>query len=105
MTSARQIAASRLNARKSTGPRTERGRRESRKNALRHGLTAEIVTGIREESAEYLALEVALLADRKPRPGLERELILRLASLFWRLAPARSRRAFCKSSERFCARV
>jgi hypothetical protein len=37
----RQIAANRLNAQRSTGPRTEAGKANSRRNALKHGLTAE----------------------------------------------------------------
>lgn len=42
MTSERKIAANRKNAQKSTGPRSERGRRHSRGNALRHGLAIAI---------------------------------------------------------------
>jgi len=42
MTSDRKIAANRRNAKKSTGPRTETGRRRSRLNALRHGLAVAI---------------------------------------------------------------
>ena len=38
MASEAQIAASRRNAVKSTGPRTERGKERSRLNAPRHGL-------------------------------------------------------------------
>jgi hypothetical protein len=40
MTSAKQIAANRKNAAKTTGPRTARGKLRSRSNALRHGLAA-----------------------------------------------------------------
>jgi hypothetical protein len=38
MASARQIAANRKNAKRSTGPRSQAGREASRRNALRHGL-------------------------------------------------------------------
>jgi hypothetical protein len=41
MTSWRQFEANRRNALKSTGPKSLEGKRTSRRNALRHGLTAE----------------------------------------------------------------
>src|SRR5262249_50109860 len=46
MTSLKQIEANRRNAMKSTGPRTEAGKEQSRRNALRHGLTAETVVNV-----------------------------------------------------------
>jgi hypothetical protein len=49
MTSFRQIEANRRNARKSTGPTTEQGKQRSRRNAVRHGLTAETVIGALED--------------------------------------------------------
>jgi hypothetical protein len=42
MTSDRKAASNRKNAQKSTGPRSEVGRRHSRRNALRHGLAVAI---------------------------------------------------------------
>jgi hypothetical protein len=42
MTSDRKAASNRKNAQKSTGPRSELGRRHSRRNALRHGLATAI---------------------------------------------------------------
>jgi hypothetical protein len=42
MTSDRKAASNRKNAQKSTGPRSELGRRHSRSNALRHGLAIAI---------------------------------------------------------------
>jgi hypothetical protein len=44
MTSDRKAASNRKNAQKSTGPRSEVGRRHSRRNALRHGLAVAIGT-------------------------------------------------------------
>jgi hypothetical protein len=85
MTSWRQFQANRLNALKSTGPRTEKGKRMSRRNALRHGLTPETVIHGLEDSEDYRGFEAAIIADYDAETAVERELVLRLASLLWRL--------------------
>jgi hypothetical protein len=85
MTSFRQIEANRRNALCSTGPRTEEGKQQSRRNALRHGLTAETVIDGLEDSEDYRAFEAAVIADYDAQTAVERELVLRLASLLWRL--------------------
>ena len=86
MTSFRQIEANRRNARLSTGPVTEEGKRRSRQNAVRHGLTAETVIDALEDAEDYAAFEMAVTADYDAQSAVERELVLRLASLLWRLA-------------------
>src|ERR1700684_82887 len=88
MTSWQQFQANRLNALKSTGPRTEEGKRISRRNALRHGLTAETVIDGLEDSEDYRGFEAAIIADYDAETAVERELVLRLASLLWRLRRA-----------------
>ena len=90
MTTFRQIEANRRNARKSTGPTTEEGKQNSRCNAVRHGLTAETVIGTLEDAADYGAFEAAIIADYDAQSAVERELVLRLASLLWRLRRATS---------------
>jgi hypothetical protein len=85
MTSLRKLEANRRNAFRSTGPRTEEGKRISRRNALRHGLTAETVIDGLEDSEDYRGFEAAVIADYNARTAVERELVLRLASLLWRL--------------------
>ena len=85
MTSFRQIEANRRNARKSTGPTTEEGKKRSRRNAARHGLTAETVIGALEDAEDYKAFESTITADYDAQSAVERELVLRLASLLWRL--------------------
>ena len=87
MTSFRQIEANRRNARKSTGPITQQGK-HSRCNAVRHGLTAETVIGALEDAEDYKAFEAAVIADYDAESAVERELVLRLASLLWRLRRA-----------------
>jgi hypothetical protein len=53
MTSLKQIEANRRNALNSTGPKTEAGKQQSRRNALRHGLTAEMFFGIFREPLNF----------------------------------------------------
>jgi hypothetical protein len=88
MTSFRQIEANRRNAGKSTGPSTDDGKQRSRCNAVRHGLTAETVIGALEDAEDYKAFETAIIADYDAQSAVERELVLRLASLLWRLRRA-----------------
>jgi hypothetical protein len=88
MTSFRQIEANRRNALNSTGPRTQEGKKRSRRNALRHGLTAETVLEVLEDPADYKAFEMSVTADFDAQTAVERELVLRLASLLWRLRRA-----------------
>ncbi len=88
MTSFKQMDANRHNARKSTGPKTEEGKARSRCNAVRHGLTGETVIGALEDAEDYKAFEVAVTADYDAQSAVERELVLRLASVLWRLRRA-----------------
>jgi len=88
MTSYRQIEANRRNALNSTGPRTEAGKGSSRRNAVRHGLTAETVIGTMEDAEDYRSFEEAITADYDAQSVVERELVLRLASVLWRLRRA-----------------
>src|SRR5229473_509923 len=90
MTSAHQLEANRRNALKSTGPRTINGKETSRRNALRHGLTAETLLEPLEDPESYRAFEAAIVAEYLPQTAVEQELVHRLASLFWRLRRATS---------------
>ena len=88
MTSLRQIEANRRNALKSTGPATPEGKQRSRCNAVRHGLTAETVIAVLEKSEDYEAFQAAVISDYDAETAVERELVLRLASVLWRLRRA-----------------
>src|SRR6516225_8427201 len=88
MTTEKQIAANRENAKKSTGPRTLDGRRKTRRNAFRHGLTAETLVEPVEDRAAYEALRAKINEDYRPATNLERQLVGRLVSLLWRLRRA-----------------
>jgi hypothetical protein len=54
-------------------------------NAYRHGLTAETVIPSLEDAEDYEAFQAAVIADYDAESAVERELVLRLASLLWRL--------------------
>ena len=73
---------------KSTGPTTAEGKQRSRCNAVRHGLTAETVIAALEDSEDYEAFEAAVISDYEAKSAVERELVLRLASVLWRLRRA-----------------
>jgi hypothetical protein len=90
MTSLKQIETNRRNAEDSTGPRSKGGKQRSSRNAIRHGLTAETVIEPLEDAEDYSAFEEAIAASFDPETAVERELILRLASLLWRLRRATS---------------
>jgi hypothetical protein len=88
LSSLKQIDANRRNALKSTGPTTREGKQRSRCNAVRHGLTAETVIAALEDSEDYEAFEAAVISDYDAESAVERELVLRLASVLWRLRRA-----------------
>ena len=90
MTSLRQIEANRRNALKSTGPTTPEGKERSSCNAVRHGLTAETVIAVLESSEDYETFEATVISDYNAETAVERQLVLRLASVLWRLRRATS---------------
>lgn len=85
MTSDLQIEANRRNARLSTGPRTERGRRVSSMNALRHGLTAQHVTVFDETEEDFRRFHRELMRVLQPKGAMEAQLCERAVICAWRL--------------------
>jgi hypothetical protein len=83
-----RLQANRRNALRSTGPKTEEGKQRSRENAFRHGLTAETIVASLEDVEDYKAFEAAIVSDYCAETAVARELVLRLASLLWRLRRA-----------------
>lgn len=88
MTTEKQILANRANCLKSTGPRTEEGKRLASRNATVHGLLAGDIL-IKGESAEqYEIFRQRLRTDLDPVGQLETLLAERITAFFWRLARA-----------------
>ena len=88
MASEAQIAANRLNAQKSTGPRTPQGKAAMRWNPLRHGLSAATVVLFYESEAEFEQFRQDLALDFEPVGAEECALVEQIATLRWRLRRA-----------------
>ncbi len=85
MTSERQISANRLNALQSKGPRTSEGRAVSRRNALKHGLTARSLVIDGEHPKQFEELRTDLIHAYMPQGIVEEQLVDMMAGLLWRL--------------------
>ena len=88
-TSVAKVEANRTNARKSTGPRTAKGKSVSRWNATKHGILSEAVVidagdGC-EDRKEFDAVLAALRRGCHPEGILEEMLVERIAVCYWRL--------------------
>tara|TARA_B100000315_G_scaffold80326_1_gene73577 strand:+ start:659 stop:1465 length:807 start_codon:yes stop_codon:yes gene_type:complete len=88
MTSAKQMAANKKNAQKSTGPKTAKGKAVSKLNALKHGLLSQEIMLPGESEKALTELQQQLETDFKPVGPVERQLVVRIAALFWRLLRA-----------------
>ncbi|MGA2072123.1 MAG: hypothetical protein ABSH52_01345 [Terriglobia bacterium] len=91
--SAAQVEARRRNSHQSTGPRTGRGKRHSSRNALKHGLYADVrfffwdaAMELGEDPREFQRLFAGLLEARGPADTLEQVLVEDIAVLVWKKA-------------------
>ena len=88
--SERRIQANRRNALRSTGPKTERGKRTVARNAIKHGILArEVVITAgdgKESSEEFQALIEQLWEEYEPVGVVEELLVKRIAACWWRTA-------------------
>jgi hypothetical protein len=83
--SQKRIEANRLNAKKSTGPRSPAGKPRSRLNAVTHGLTAKITVLPGEDPAEFAAHRDAVISGYAPQTQVEHDLLARIADASWAL--------------------
>src|SRR4051812_23119509 len=86
MVSARQLAANRANALKSTGPRTTAGKARAAANALASGLYAKlaVLPGLGETPDDLVAFQQGAAKALGARGPVERALAHRVAELLWR---------------------
>lgn len=84
MTSLRKIESNRMNALKSTGPRSVEGKAIVARNAMTHGLRAEHVLIEGESEEEYEEFREAMIAFYEPVGVLEESLLGKVVVGFWR---------------------
>ena len=117
---ASKAESNRENAKRSTGPRTEKGKANSRLNALKHGILAsQTVVATIEGSDERKMFDETvegLEADYHPVGTLEQLLVQQVASCFWRYRRllqfenraafgARDRRAYATMNPSFAGAI
>jgi hypothetical protein len=85
MISEKKRAANQENARRSTGPRTDEGRRRSAMNAVRHGFCAKTVCVHGEEAEHFNALVAEFVREHRPASSTEYALVYRMAVASWNL--------------------
>jgi hypothetical protein len=85
MTSPAKVAAAIQNGQKSTGPKSEEGKRRSRMNSLKHGMTAKTVLLPEENPAEFKELMVGWFDSMKPQDQSEASLVERAAYTLWQV--------------------
>jgi hypothetical protein len=78
-----QIAANRRNAQKSTGPRTEEGKKRSSLNALEHGCRSRVLVLPTEDFGEFERQSRDWQLSFRPRNSAEEILVERLIRLDW----------------------
>lgn len=86
MATTKQIAANQKNAQRSTGPRTARGKDQSRLNALKHGMRADAFEVLPNE--DPVAFQDCLdrwFDDEQPATEAQAQLVRRAAVLSWKL--------------------
>lgn len=93
MASSPQALANQQNAQQSTGPRTPEGKRASSLNAVRHGLTGQLVVLPGEDNAPYEAFRAKLSAELAPKTTVEEMFVQTICDTQWRLERARKAEA------------
>jgi hypothetical protein len=83
--SEKQLAANRANAPKSTGPKSEAGKKRSALNSMRHGLTAQVTVMTAPDREAQEAFCRPIIEDLKPASRTELQLAQAYATLQWRI--------------------
>jgi hypothetical protein len=85
MSTPNRVEINRANSLHSTGPKTEAGKSKSSLNALRHGLTGQIVVMPSEDLQAYQSHLESFTGEYHPKGATEANLVQALADCSWRL--------------------
>ena len=96
MVSEKKLAANRLNAQKSTGPKTDEGKAKSARNATTHGLFCRDVVVQGEDDDEFAHFRDKFRKSLKPRDTIEDAVVDRIVIAQWKL-----RRIYAAEKELF----
>ena len=88
MPSTAQLAANKENAKHSTGPRTAKGLKASSLNAVRHGLTSQLIVFPGEDVAPYEKFKADLYRELRPQGTIEHMLADNIVNTQWRIERA-----------------
>ncbi|MBV8830026.1 MAG: hypothetical protein JO108_12440 [Acidobacteriaceae bacterium] len=83
MSTLAQITANKINAQKSTGPRTDEGKSHSSRNNFRHGFAGAFCVLVDENQSDFDQLLEALGAEHNPSTPTESLLVESLAQHYW----------------------
>ena len=75
----------RENAQKSTGPRTEAGKKRSAMNAVRHSLTGQIVVMPTDDLEAFIAFQKSFFDHHKPEGPDESQLVQFMVNCAWKI--------------------
>lgn len=87
-TSDAKVATNQANAKRSTGPRTEAGKRRTRYNAVKHGLRGRTLVPKGEDAAAFEQLRVQIMRTFTAVTVPEQAVCTRIALAMWRGARA-----------------
>jgi hypothetical protein len=85
MSTASRTEINRANSQLSTGPKSDEGKKKSSLNALRHGLTGQLVVMPTEDLEAYQRHLDSLTGEYDPQGATESLLVQALADVSWRL--------------------
>ncbi len=82
--------ASRKNGKHSRGPQSQQGKRRSRQNAIRHGLSGRVIVLPTEDMEEYKHFSKEIVDSLDAQSPMERQYAQTIADSQWRLNRART---------------